>query len=62
MKQRVELIKICMVQVKLRMYISLRLHAECYSYTTGTSALPEMYARALGLVRILTGNALVPVV
>ena len=34
----------------------------CYSYTTGTSALPEIYAQARGHVRILTGNALVPVV
>jgi len=34
----------------------------CYSYTTGTSALPKIYAQARGCVRILTGIAQVPAV
>ena len=49
-------------QQKARITVHILYGMACYSYTTGMSALPEIYAPARGRMRILTGNAQVPVV
>ena len=41
-------------QQKARITVHILYGMACYSYTTGMSALPEIYAQARGRMRILT--------